>query len=255
MSKKLPHTGLLPDSLPTAVLTCGDPDRAAYIAGFLQNSKPVARRREYHTYQGVYQGIPVAVCSHGIGAPGAAIAFEELIMAGARRLVRVGTCGSLQPHVQPGHLVIATAAVQQTGYGREVMPDGYPAVADFALTHKLCQAAQASDNHHHSGIILTRDAFFAGVSTPYTPNYAAQSAANVLAVEMECAALFLAGSLRQVQTGAILVVNGQVFAEAETTDTFNDHEAATAQAMVVGIKIALAAVTRPDGEEDPHESG
>jgi uridine phosphorylase len=239
MSEKLRHTGLWRGSLPTAVLTCGDPERAAMIAGYLDNAAPVARQREYHTFRGEYRGATIAVCSHGIGAPGAAIAFEEMIVAGARRILRVGTCGSLQPHILPSHLVIASAAVQQTGYGREVAPPGYPAIADLNLTLRLCQEAQTMAHPYANGIVLTRDAFFAGVETPHTPVYAQQAAANVLAVEMECAALFLLGSLRQVQTAAILAVDGQVLAEAETMTLPGEQAAALATALNAAIQIAL----------------
>jgi uridine phosphorylase len=252
---KLPHTDLWPGSLPTAVLTCGDPERAAYMAGFLQNAAPIAKRREYHTFSGTYQGVPIAVCSHGIGAPGAAIAFEELVVAGARRIVRLGTCGSLQPHVQPGHLVIATAAVQQTGYGQEVAPHGYPAVPDITLTYHLLEAARREGHPYHKGLILTRDAFFAGVATPRTPVYAEQAAANVLAVEMECAALFLVGSLRQVQTASVLAVNGYVLAEPENMTTFAGYTAATAAAITTGTEIALRALVELADKEQTHVSG
>lgn len=239
MPQKLPHTGLLPDSLPTAVLTCGDPARAAQIAGYLEADVCLAQQREYHTYQGSFAGAPLAVCSHGIGAPGAAIAFEELIAAGARRLLRVGTCGSLQPHVHPGDLVIATAAVQHTGYGREAAPPGYPAIADPDLTLALYEKVRAGSLPYHRGIVLTRDAFFAGVSTPFAPDYAVLSAANVLAVEMECAALFLVGSLHRIATAAILVVNGSVLEKPEDIDTFALHEDRAATAVASGIQAAL----------------
>ncbi|MBK8987920.1 MAG: nucleoside phosphorylase [Chloroflexi bacterium] len=236
----MPHTGLLPDSMPTAVLTCGDPERAAQIAGYFEDAVCLARQREYHTYRGMYRGTPVAVCSHGIGAPGAAIAFEELIAAGARQLLRVGTCGSLQPHVRPGDLVVAVAAVQHTGYGREAAPPGYPAIADLNLTQALRQGVQAGGHPHHSGLVLTRDAFFAGTPTAYAPDYAALSAANVLAVEMECAALFLVGSLRRVATAAILAVNGSVLEKPEAMDTFAAFETVVATAVRAGIEAALA---------------
>ncbi len=239
MPQKLPHTGLLPDSLPTAVLTCGDPARAAQIAGYLDDAVCLAQQREYHSYQGTFQGLPLAVCSHGIGAPGAAIAFEELIMAGARILVRVGTCGSLQTAVHPGDLVVVTAAVQHTGYGREAAPPGYPAIADLDLTQTLRQTVRAGGQAYHQGIVLTRDAFFAGSATPFAPSYAALSAANVLAVEMECAALFLVGSLRRIRTAAILVVNGSVLEKPESADTFASHEEVVATAVTAGIKAAL----------------
>ena len=105
---------------------------------------------------GEFEGKLVAVCSHGIGAPGAAIAFEELIRAGARGIIRVGTCGALQPGISAGHLIIATAAVQSTGYGRETVPQGYPAVADLELTLALRREATLEAIPHTSGIIEGR---------------------------------------------------------------------------------------------------
>jgi len=248
MLQRLPHTGLLPDSLPTAVLTCGDPARAAQIAGYLDAAVCLGQQREYHTYQGTFRGTPLAVCSHGIGAPGAAIAFEELIAAGARRLLRVGTCGSLQPHVHPGDLVVAVAAVQHTGYGREVAPPGYPAIADPNLTQILYEKVQVSGQPHHRGIVLTRDAFFAGVSTPFAPDYAVLSAANVLAVEMECAALFLVGSLRRVAVAAVLAVNGSVLEKPEDMDTFAAYEERVVTAVSAEIEAALETLAAQSGE-------
>ena len=181
----------------------------------------------------------VTVCSHGIGAPGAAIAFEELIAAGAKRIVRVGTCGGIQPHIQSGDLVIATAAVQNTGYGRETVPDGYPAVADAALVIGLEDTAVHHNQPHHSGIVITRDNFYAGVDTAKTPDYQVLSQANVLAVEMECAALFIVGSLRGAATAAILAVDGNVLASGESMDTYDPYQQTVAEAVETEIQIAL----------------
>jgi uridine phosphorylase len=83
--KRLPHTNLIPGSIPTAVITCGDPARATEIAGRLDEHVLLAEQREYRTYVGMKNGRSLTVTSHGIGAPGAAIAFEELIAAGRSR--------------------------------------------------------------------------------------------------------------------------------------------------------------------------
>ena len=160
---RLPHTNLIPGSIPTAVLVCGDPARATEIARHLDEYTLLTEQREYRTYVGVKNGRSLTVTSHGIGAPGAAIAFEELIAAGAQQIIRVGTCGSLQPAVRPGQLVIVSAAVQNTGYGREIAPSGYPAVADASLVLALQQAAAQQQAFAHTGIVLTRDAFYNGV--------------------------------------------------------------------------------------------
>jgi uridine phosphorylase len=243
MSNNLPITKLVQGSVSEIALVCGDPERAAKIATQLDAVEALSKNREYHTYQGNYNGRTITVCSHGVGAPGAAIAFEELIAAGAKTILRVGSCGGIQPHVQAGHLVIVQAAVQHTGYGREIAPAGYPAVATPEVVVALQQAAAALRHPAFSGLVLTRDAFYGGVLTGHTPSYEIMAQANVLAVEMECAALFLVGSLRGIRTGAILAVDGNVLHTQESMDTYAPHARVAQQAMETAIQTALTAVT------------
>ena len=243
-TKRLPVTRIQLGSVSPAVLVCGDPGRAAKMATYLEQVELLSDHREYHLYRGAYDGRDVSVCSHGVGAPSAAVAFEELIAAGARRLIRVGTCGSLQPTIDSGHLIVVTAAVQRSGYGRETVPEGYPAVASLALTQALLQSAAETNHPYHSGIVLTRDNFYAGVATPYTPDYQVMSQAKVLAVEMECAALFIVGALRDVETAAILAVDGNVLDTHESMATYNPHQDIVTAAIEVEIKIALRALQR-----------
>jgi len=239
----LPITGLAVGGISPDVIVCGDPARATKIAQTLQDARLLTDQREYRSYIGAYEGRPLTVCSHGVGAPGAAIAFEELIVAGARRILRVGTCGGLQPYVNDGHLVIAVAAVQNTGYVREIAPQGYPAVADPRSTIALQRAAGKSDLTVYSGLVLTRDAFYGGVQAPRLPDYKTMSAANVLAVEMECAALFTIGSLRGVRTSAILAVDGNVLEGKESVDTYQPDRDTVAQAVDTAIGIAVQALS------------
>jgi uridine phosphorylase len=239
----LPLTGLPEGKVPPAVLVCGDQQRATQIAHYLENGQLLSHRREYRAYRGEFEGMPVGVCSHGVGAPGAAIAFEELIAAGARQIIRVGTCGALQAAIPTGQLILATAAVQNTGYGRETIPDGYPAVADMPLTMALHQAALASGKVLLSGIVLTRDNFYRGVTVANLPDYAIMAQANVLAVEMECAALFIVGSLRQAQTAAILSVDGNLAASGlESMAEYNPHQEGVGAAIDSATQLALRAL-------------
>lgn len=240
----LPITGLPGSGLPAAVLVCGDPQRAGKIADYFDGARLLSERREYHAYTGHYSGVPVAVCSHGVGASGAAVAFEELVAAGTRYLIRVGTCGGLQPDVQDGGLVLATAAVDATGYGRLTVPPGYPAAAGLRLSHLLLHVAREGNQALHSGLVLTSDNFYRGVQTPYTPDYQTLSKAHVLAVEMECAALFHIGNLRQVETAAILAVDGNVLEQGETMDSYNPQRDVVGAAVEAAIELALEAVTR-----------
>lgn len=240
----LPITKLPVGQVPDLVLVCGDPDRAEKTAAFLQDATLVSRNREYHSYEGTFQGHRVMVCSHGVGAAGAAVAFEELIAAGAKKLIRIGTCGGIQPAVQDGDLVIATSAIANIGYVQEVAPPHFPAVADVELSMALRYAAAASDHAQtiHSGMVITRDAFYGGVETHLTPSYAMLAQANVTAVEMECAALFVVGSLRNVATAAILAVDGNVLQSKESMDGYKPHRQVVDDAVTAEIQIALAAL-------------
>ncbi len=240
--QQLPITGLIIGSVPAAVIVCGDPDRATRIAARLEEATLLSERREYRAYRGMYGGLPVTVCSHGVGAPGAAVAYEELIAAGARRIVRVGTCGGLQPEIDSGDLVVATAAVDKTGYGRLTAPEGYPAVADVRLTHVLLESAARQERPVSAGIVLSTDSFYQGVETPHLTPYPVLSAAGVVATEMECAALFIVGSLRGVQTAAILAVDGNVLGRRESMDSYDPHREVVSRAVDAATEIALAAL-------------
>ncbi len=245
--KVLPIIGLTVGGIPENVLVCGDPARAEKTAEFLDGAQLVAQNREYHAYQGTFKGMSVLVCSHGIGSPGAAMAFEELITAGARHIIRIGTCGAIQADIADGDLIITTAAVANIGFAREYVPPYYPAVATPELVIALENTAVSKNWPHHRGLVITRDLFFTGIDTPFAPNYQTLAAANVLAVEMECAALFMIGSLRKVNTAAILAVDGNVLQTIETLDSYNPHRNIVAQAVATEIEIALEALLKVSG--------
>jgi uridine phosphorylase len=242
LPETLPITGLPSGKIPASVLVCGDPARATTIADEFDDFEQLSEKREYRSYVGTYDNIPVAVCSHGIGSPGAAIAFEELISAGARRLIRVGTCGGLQENILSGHLVLATAAVQNIGYAREVVPQGFPAAADIDISQALKQAAAGFKGPWSSGFVLTSDSFYQGVDLFAKPNYRQMARAHVLAVEMECAALFIVSSLRGVKAGAILTVDGNVLeSNGVSMESYDPDNNVVYEAIISATRIALEA--------------
>ena len=161
MSEKalLPCIHLAQGDIPPRVLVCGDPARAERISKRLTEARCLAQNREYWTYTGLYQGVPVAVVSHGVGSGGAAIAFESLWRAGARVIIRVGTCGGMQPEVTAGSIVVATAACREEGVTEKMVPLSYPAVADGEVVTALVNAARQRALPVHKGIILTQALF------------------------------------------------------------------------------------------------
>ena len=106
----------------------------------------------------------------------------------------------------------------------------------------LGQAAGDAKHDHYRGLVLSRDNFYGGVDLPSNPDYAVMSETNVLAVEMECAALFIVGRLRGVQTGAILAVDGNVLEAGEKMETYDPGRERVQAAVNAEILVALGAL-------------
>jgi uridine phosphorylase len=142
------------------VMLPGDPKRVEKIASFFDEAHKVAEYRGYVTYSGKVDGIGISSCSTGIGCPSAAIVVEELSKIGAETFIRVGTTGALQPDIEIGDIIIATAAVRMDGATRSYLPVEYPAVANFEVVSALLQASRKLKKKVHLGIVLTSDAFY-----------------------------------------------------------------------------------------------
>ena len=208
------HIRCKKDEVNKAVLLPGDIERADYIGtNFFRDSKKIIENREFHIYNGNYENKPVAVCSTGIGCMSAAVAIEELINIGCKYFIRIGTCGSLSSQINPGDIIIATGAVRGDGASKEYIPIEYPAVADYRTVTALRNRAKKESTNYSLGIIRTHDAFY--MESPfafgdYKKRISIWAEAGTLAIENESSTLFVIGSLRKVQVGAILVVAGNL---------------------------------------------
>ncbi|MGN1015296.1 MAG: uridine phosphorylase [Butyricicoccus sp.] len=209
------HLLTKPGDIGPYVILTGDPGRCERIASRLEDAHPVASNREFTTYTGSLDGTPVSVCSTGIGGPSAAIALEELVHCGAHTFIRVGSSGGMDVNVLGGDLVIASGAIRAEGTTREYAPIEFPAVADVSVVCALRDAANQLGYRHHVGIVQSKDSFYGQHdpdSMPAAPllknNWDAWMKCGALASEMECAALFIVGSVRRVRVGGILTVLG-----------------------------------------------
>ena len=151
-----------PDEMPERVLVMGDPARAELASRRLEGRRPLGSFREYVTYGGTHRGVEVAVTSHGVGSPGAVIAFEELSRAGVRRIIRTGTCGGLAAEVQDGDLVIVTGAIRADGVTDAMVPTPFPALASVDLVTAIRRAVASTDHRSHEGVVLTPLAVLSG---------------------------------------------------------------------------------------------
>src|SRR5256714_11201406 len=131
VTEKKYHVGLGPGDVGDYVLVPGDPFRTPLIAKHVDGAGEVAFSREYRTFTGKVDGVVVSAMSTGMGGPSVAIGVEELHELGVHTLLRVGTCGALQPEVKVGDLVIAVAAVRSEGTPGGYVPQEYPAAASL----------------------------------------------------------------------------------------------------------------------------
>lgn len=207
------HIQAAPGEIGRYVILPGDPKRCVKIAQYLDNPRPIADNREFVTYTGTLEGVPVSVTSTGIGGASASIALEELVHCGADTFIRIGTCGGMQTEVKSGDLVIAQAAIRMEGTTREYAPIEYPAAADFALTGQLVQAAERLGATCHVGVVQSKDSFYGQHDPDSMPvgyelkaKWEAWKRLGCLASEMETAALFITAAARHVRVGSVLLV-------------------------------------------------
>ena len=206
------HIGLKSGDVGEYVMLPGDPKRCEKIAKYLDDAKLVADRREFTTYTGYIDGTKVSVTSTGIGGASASIALEELVKVGAKKFIRVGTCGGMDLNVKGGDIVIATGAIRMEGTSKEYAPIEFPAVSDLDITNALTQAAKNLKVNYHTGIVQCKDAFYGQHNPEIMPvgyellnKWEAWKRLGCLASEMESAALFVVGSFLKVKVGSVFL--------------------------------------------------
>jgi uridine phosphorylase len=147
-------------------------------------------------------GAPLTIQSTGMGGPTAAIVAEELIALGARRLVRVGTCGALVDGPRIGDLLVAGEALCEDGTSR-ALGAGERAAADPTLRAALARAAG------DPVLVVSSDLFY----DPDPERARRWAAAGAVAIEMEAAALFTVARLRGAAAGCVLLVSDELAGE------------------------------------------
>ena len=230
------HLRAEPGDYAPAVLLPGDPLRARRVAEeFLDDARQVNGERGLLGFTGTHQGVPVSVQATGMGAPSAAIVIEELIQLGADRLIRIGTCGGLQPQLALGDLVIALSAVPADGTAlRYTGGEAHAPTAHFGVTHGLIHAAKGLELRPHVGAIASSDTFY----DPDPGRHTRWAERGVLAVEMEAAVLFTIAAIRGVEGACLLTVSDIISGEEFTR--ISDEELAAAVERMTRLALRAA---------------
>lgn len=231
------HVRAEPGDYAEACLLPGDPLRAKYIAEtFLDEVEQKNSERGMLGYTGRFKGRPVSVQSTGMGCPSAGIVIEELAQLGVKRLLRVGTCGGLQPDLQLGDLIVAISAVPADSTATHyVGGEPHAPTADWELIHGAVHAAKELGRRVRVGPIVSSDVFY----DPDGDRARRWSERGILGVEMEAAVLFTLGALRNVQAGCLLTVS-DVIVEGEFTRISDEELKGAVDQMT---ELALSTVT------------
>ncbi|MDH3646075.1 MAG: purine-nucleoside phosphorylase [Gammaproteobacteria bacterium] len=217
------------------VLMPGDPLRAQYIAEtYLDDARQVTDVRNMLGFTGAYRGIPVSVMAHGMGIPSLSIYVTELMTEyGAKRIIRVGSCGTVNAGTQLRDIIIAMGACTDSSVNR-VRFGGYDyaCIASFELLQNAVRVATEHKVRYQVGNIFSADLFY----TADVPMFDTMEKFNILGLEMEAAGLYALAAEHGVDALAICTVSDNIRTGAALTA---DERSSTFDEM---IKIALDTV-------------
>lgn len=221
-----PHISASPGDFAETVLMPGDPLRAKHIAEtFLTEVKQVNEVRNMLGFTGKYKGKPVSVMGSGMGVPSISIYAHELYSQfDVKNIIRVGSCGSIQPHVNLRDVIIGMGATTDSSVNRTRLK-GY----EFAATASydlLEPAVRAAREHHatvHVGNVFTADLFYG----PDDDVLKLMARYGVLAAEMEAAGLYgvaaeCGGKALTICTVSDHILTGEKISPEDRQTTFND---------------------------------
>jgi uridine phosphorylase len=187
------------------ILTFTLPDYR-YLCRLMQPSPPSRSIYNCALREGCRDGRPVTLMAPALGAPYAVMVLEKLIALGARMVLALGWCGSLQPDLKIGDLVLPAATMSTEGTSRHYPLNGQPPDPDPDLCRLLRQGLETSPHPWQEGPVWSTDGFFRETAE-LVQYYRTQ---GVLGVDMEMAALFTVGRFRQVPVAGLLVVSDEL---------------------------------------------
>ena len=142
-----------------------------------------------------------------LGAPQAVMVMEKIIALGAKRICVFGWCGSLQPDLKIGDIVIPLHSIAEEGTSRHYPIGNRKPGTDQGLNRILERALEQEGLPYRKGKVWTTDAPYQETASK-VKTYRGK---EVLAVEMEMSALMTLAIYRSVTLSGLLVVSDELF--------------------------------------------
>lgn len=218
-----------------SILLPGDPLRAKFIAeNFLESPKLYNEIRGMYGYTGTYKGVPVSVQGTGMGMPSMGIYSWELITQyHAQNLIRIGTAGSFHEDIKVGDVVLGIAASTDSNYVHAFdIPGNYAPCASWDLLLKAQEVNKELGISLRAGNIVSCDVFY-----EFGDWWKKWQRMNVLAVEMEAAALYMNAAYNKVNALCMVTISDH-FITGENS-TAEERQTSFVDMMKLALEVAV----------------
>jgi purine-nucleoside phosphorylase len=200
------HIGAKQGQIAPTVLLPGDPLRAKYIAQtMLEDVFCYNEVRGMLGYTGSYGDKRVSVMGTGMGIPTLSIYIHELVTEyHVKTLIRVGTCGALQPYLKIGDIVLPMTSSTNSHINKlRFQGMDYAPAASFDLLLKAYEAAKERGARVFVGGNFASDTFY-NDDPEWWKKWAEY---GVLVVEMETSGLYTLAAKFKVRALSVLTVS------------------------------------------------
>lgn len=232
------HIGAPEGAIAPRVLLPGDPLRARFIAeNYLEDAVCYNEVRGMYGYTGKYKGFDISVQGTGMGMPSHAIYVHELInFYGVKNLIRVGSCGSIQPDVHIRDIVMGLAASTNSSMPAQHLGGmNYAPTADWNLISTMAKKAEEASVELKAGNILSSDSFYDADPEAWK----LWASYGVMAVEMEASALYTLAAKFGVKALCLLTVSDSLVTREETSSEEREKTFTTMMELALDTIIAV----------------
>ncbi len=238
-----PHINAKPSDFAKTVLMPGDPLRSKYVAeNFLTNAILVNNVRGIQGYTGEFEGKKVSVMASGMGMPSMGIYSYELFnFFNVDNIIRIGSAGAMRKDISVRSIILALGACTNSAYATTFsLPGAFAPIADYDLLSLCKQKADDENFKTHIGNILSSDVFYADeeFKSENEKSLSLWGKMGVLAVEMECAALYMNAARANKRALSVLTVSdslitGESLSAKERQESFDEM-------IVLALKTAIS---------------
>ena len=240
-----PHINAKPGDFAPVVLMPGDPNRSRFIAEhYLENARMVNNVRGVQGYTGTYKHCPVSVMASGMGMPSIGIYSHELFnVFGVKTILRVGSAGGISEGVHIRDIVLGMGACTDSNYASGFrLPGSFAPVASFDVLKTCVEVGERMGlgPKIHVGNVLSTDVFY--MDEDEVPSGMRSSdewkKMQVLAVEMESAALYMNAARSGKKALGIFTVSDHLFTHESTTA--EERESTFTEMMELALETAVS---------------